>query len=423
MLMVLLSAAAGSAAIGQALPAGSADVRMAHWREDLLVLTATLSAKGHTVSVKQGITTRGQMDFDKLYPHFQADIDALSGGIPQLSDGEIVLRLMRIIASAKVDHNQVDDPIGLGFFARLPLTFEWFAEGLAVVNASKEYEAALGALVLKIGEKTPEQVLTDLTPYISHENDFGLRKRSLPLLRCRIILEEIRVVNSDGLVALTLQRPDGTTCSLKAKTIDPLVSQISMSAGLHIPALLWESRPDERYYWYRRLEDGSLYVQYNVCMNDPKLRFSDFATKVLADVDSHSVKRVVIDLRRNGGGDSRVIGPLKNGLHGRLNKLGHVYVLTGPGTASSAMDNAIELRRSLRATLVGEPTSEKPSGYGEVKIVTLPNSKLKISYSTDWSGSKTDPRDALAPDVLVPRKLLDALAGRDAALEAVLSMQ
>src|ERR1051326_820448 len=146
------------------------------------------------------------MDFDKLYPHFQADIDALSGGIPQLSDGEIVLRLMRIIARAKVDHNQVDDPIALGFFARLPLTFEWFAEGLAVVNASKEYEAALGALVLKIGEKTPEQVLTDLTPYISHENDFGLRKRSPPLLRCRIILEEIGVVNSDGLVALTLQR-------------------------------------------------------------------------------------------------------------------------------------------------------------------------------------------------------------------------
>jgi C-terminal processing protease CtpA/Prc len=152
------------------------------------------------------------------------------------------------------------------------------------------------------------------------------------------------------------------------------------------------------------------------------LRFSDFAGRVLADVDAHPVKRVVIDMRENGGGDSRIIRPLKDGLEARLGKIGHVYVLIGPVTFSAGTDNAIELQSSLHATLVGEATGGKPSSYGEVKYVTLPNSKLIVQYTTKWFGSRKDSEPAaLEPDVPVPLKLADALSGRDPALEAALS--
>jgi hypothetical protein len=43
---------------------------------------------------------------------------------------------------------------------------------------------------------------------------------------------------------------------------------------------------------------------------------------------------------------------------------------------------AIEFRSDLHATLVGEATGEKLNGYGEVKVLTLPNSGLKMQYST-----------------------------------------
>jgi hypothetical protein len=69
-----------------------------------------------------------------------------------------------------------------------------------------------------------------------------------------------------------------------------------------------------------------------------------------------------VDLRFNPGGDSSVINPLTGGLKARAALRSKLYVLIGPGTASSAQDAAIQLRRDLHATLVGEPTREAPNG-------------------------------------------------------------
>ena len=148
---------------------------------------------------------------------------------------------------------------------------------------------------------------------------------------------------------------------------------------------LQQSQPDRKYYWHQYLRDsGTLYVQYDICKNDPQLSFNDFAKQVLADADANKPSQVVIDLRKNGGGDSRVIRPLKSGLAERHVK---VFVLIGPNTFSSGTDNAIELRHDLHATLVGEPTGGKPSSYGEVMTITLPSSKLVVRYTTKWFGS------------------------------------
>jgi hypothetical protein len=414
----LLLTFAASIAIAQK---DSPEERAAHWREDLRVLTAAFSAKGTTVDFERGITSRGQKDFEKLYPHFAADMEALDADLPKLSDGEVVLRLMKIIASAKVAHNLVQQPVGLGFFQRLPLSLVWYSDGLAIMGASEEYMAAQGARVLKIGDKTPDQVVANLSPYIAHENDIWLRANAVELVRPRIVLQHIGLADADGQVTLTLQKSDGSVVQMRVKTADPRIKRIPATEALQLPTPLFRSRPNE-FYWHRYLEDSAtLYVQYNQCANDPKLKFSDFAAKVLADADSHPVKRVVIDMRGNSGGDSRVIRPLKIGLNARRGKVGPVYVLIGPGTFSSGTDNAIELHKDLHATLVGEPTGGKPSSYGEVKYVTLPNSKLKVQFTSKWFGSEKDSEPtALVPDLSAPRTIADALAGRDPALEAAL---
>ena len=218
---------------------------------------------------------------------------------------------------------------------------------------------------------------------------------------------------------MTLEKPDGAPFTLSVAPADPRVKTETVAEGLHVAPPLFLGHPGE-YYWYQYLSDSqTLYIQYNACANDPKLRFSDFAKQALAEADAHPVKRVVIDLRGNGGGDSRVIGPLKSGLAARLQAIGHVYVLIGPLTFSSAVDNASELRHSLQATLVGEKAGET-RGYGEVKFLTLPNSKLVVQYTTKFSEPGKE-SGALAPDVEAPRKLADSLAGRDPALEAAIA--
>jgi hypothetical protein len=405
-------------AAGQSVADSPAE-REAHWREDLQVLLSTLSAKGTAVDFKRGISSRGQKDYDKLYPHLASDLKELDSEIARLSDGQIVLRLMRLIAAPNVAHNSIQMPVGTGFFARLPLEFRWFSDGLAVVAASEEYTAALGAHVRQFGSKAPEEVLTALSPYIPHENEAWLRFVSTGFMRPRILLEQAGVTDANGEVELTLQKPGSAPFTLTVKAGDSRVKRATLQEVLQPPVPLYRSQPG-KLYWHRYVEDSAtLFIQYSACVNDPKYPFSDFSKMVLADADAHRVKRVVLDLRANGGGDSRIINPLFSGLEQRRNRLGPVYVLIGTNTFSSGADNAEELRRRLHATLAGEPTGGKPSSYGEVKTVTLPNSKVVVRYTSKWFGSHKDSEpEALMPDLRIGYTLEDEFAGRDPVLAA-----
>jgi len=179
------------------------------------------------------------------------------------------------------------------------------------------------------------------------------------------------------------------------------------------------------------LEDSqTLYIQYNQCENDPKLSFKDFTKQVLGEADSHTLKRVVLDLRFNGGGDSSIIDPLQAGLAARSKSIGHLYVLIGPWTFSSAMLNALDLQKgittyghhsNLKATLVGEPTGDGWNTYGDIKQFVLPNSKIDVYYTTKFIGNPKAAPLTPEPDISAPRTLASDLAGRDPALEAAIA--
>jgi hypothetical protein len=96
-------------------------------------------------------------------------------------------------------------------------------------------------------------------------------------------------------------------------------------------------------------------------------------------------------------------------------------VLIGPRTASSALLNAIQLRRSTAAILVGQPTGHKPNAYGEIKTFELPNCGLPVSYSTKLFQTVEGDPPALMPDIHVAVSSVDYFAGHDPVLEAVLA--
>ncbi len=415
---VLLAGAVLVAAQDAETPA----VREAHWRADMEFLLAKLSASGKTMDFTRGISSRGQKDFGKLYPHLATDLNLLEEQAGSLSDGQIVLRLMRLIAAANVAHNSVQMPVAVGFFSRLPLGFQWFSDGLAVVSASEEYRPALGAYVRQFGNKTAEEMLAALAPYISHENESWLKSMSREFMRPRVALEEAGVMSAGGDVALTLQKPGSAPYVLAVTPRDSRVARVTLEEALRRPVALFRSQPG-KLYWHRYLADSAtLFIQYNACVNDPKLPFAEFVKLAMADADAHAVKRVAIDLRANGGGNSQVIRPLVSALERRRGRLGPVYALIGANTFSSAVDNAEELQHSLGAILAGEPAGGKPSSYGEVKTCTLPFSKLVVRYTSKWFGSHdaSEP-ETLAPTLRVGYTLEDELAGRDPVLAAVIA--
>jgi hypothetical protein len=73
----------------------------------------------------------------------------------------------------------------------------------------------------------------------------------------------------------------------------------------------------ERYYWFEYLPDyKTIYLAYNLCANDPNKPFHAFVKEVFAVADAQSTHKFIIDLRRNGGGNSSVI----RGLYAELKK-------------------------------------------------------------------------------------------------------
>jgi hypothetical protein len=412
------------AAAAQSSQISPAD-REIHWRQDLQFFVEHF-VNGHCTladlfhSPLTAFQPCHQADFAKLYPQpaFDNEIHAIEESIRSLTDSQIALRLARLVASAHIGHTYVSLPaLKLGF-RPLPVTFHWFADGLTILSTTPEHTAALGAHVLKIGPLTADQALAAVAPYISYENQTYLRVSSPSYLNKMALLREIGAVGGGNTVTLTLAKAGGEPFTLSLKPREPNLKDVSAIDELHVPESLARKHPKAS-YWYEYLPDSrALYIQYNRCTNDPEKSMGDFARELFAATAGHPVDRAIVDLRFNGGGDSRVIGPLKTGLHSRHYP---VFVLIGAATFSSAQDNAIEMRRQLNATLVGESTGEKLNSYGEVRQLKLPNSDLRIQYSTEFFRMQKDSdADALYPDIPAPLALADFLAGHDPALDAAL---
>jgi hypothetical protein len=406
---VLLFALATALFCQVAGPATNPTNRATQWEEDLQLFAKQFPAS--------------HIDFPKLYPPaaFEGEITALRGNIASLTDAEITLRLMKLVASAHVAHTYVGTP-RLQPFHRLPLSLTWFSDGLAVVGASSEYAAAIGKHVVRIGSKTPEQLLPLVAPYVSYEADTGLRTGVTDRLATLEILQLAGAAGADGRADFTVAKPGGEPFTVTVAPSDPATWKIQgLYDTLHIQEPLFRKNSD-RFYWYEYMADAkALYIQYRSCQNDPKQPFADFARELVAFADSHPVERVIVDLRFNGGGNSSIMQPLTDGLKSRHALRSKVVALIGPGTFSSAVINARNLQTELHAKLIGEPAGEKLNSYGEVRSFQLPNSHLRVQYSTKFFRlARNGDESVFQPDVTIGRTLADVLASRDPVLDAAL---
>jgi len=377
------------------------------WRNDLDVFSRTLKSGQEAFAQRNDVGA------------FDAEIAALKRDANVLSDAEITLRLMKLVARIHDGHSHVNLPL-FAPFRRLPLTLEWYGDELAVTGAAPADADALGLRVTRIGPLTPEQALAAAAPYIASENESGLRAESPGYLTTVELLQALGAADVSGLVTFTFARPDGTRLERAIAPGNPLRWSIVDALAAHdAPVSVSRRHREQRYYWFEYLPEArAIYVQYNRCENDPARPFRAFAQSVMEAADIQRANRWVVDLRQNGGGSTAVVRPLLESL-GRARR-GPVFVLIGGHTFSAAVGPALDLRDRAHATLVGEPTGGRPNGYGNAKTVTLPHSGLRVQYSTRFFRSVPGNPAALEPDVRVTPSLADVLAGRDPVLEAAL---
>jgi hypothetical protein len=391
-------------------PAATRDER---WQQDIAYLASQLTVLHRNLFFNIDPAT------------FAAQAEALAAQAPQLSDAELVAGMAQLAAMIGDGHTNVDLRYSFPNRPLLPLQLGWYGDNLVVVAAPEAYRDAIGAQVARIGSASVAEALVALTPIIAHDNEQQLRNLSTDFLRMPDMLAAQGITPSTEQVRFQLVHADGRLVEFDVtpEGADAPIDYLRLYDVLPITPPLRTVGGDQ-IYWYRYLpEEQAIYLQYNRAADDPNLPFAEFNRELFVFIDAHPVERMVIDLRFNGGGASSVIRPLVEALrtHPTLSRPGSVSVLIGSRTFSSAMMNAIELQERAGAILVGTPTGGRPNGYGETRSFILPNSGLRVQYSTRFFRNLPgNDSSSLEPDILAPITWADLLAGVDPTVERAL---
>lgn len=384
--------------------------RNAKWKKDLSYLQEALPKK-HV-----------NLFFKTNEEKFNNDINALKNSVDTLNDDEIVDGIYKIMASIGDTHTRAYKKSSKLY----PVQFYCFKEGIYLINTTSQYKEALYSKLVKINGVDIEKVKQGIIPLIVAENEAMIKKSIPNYLSNPEILHGIKVVSDTEKAVFTFENDKRETFDINIKSIDRGKGDKLIVNELHDTSYpLYMQKPNSN-YWYKYLDkEKTLYFKYNKCEQDEDEnaeKIEDFIDKLLKFLDNHPVDKFVIDMRDNGGGNDKYILPIIDKLkNNKINNKNNLFVIVGRNTFSAAMMDAVFLREQTNATFVGEPTSAKPNHYGATRNFVLPNSKIKIQYSTQFNKNSEDDSNTFMPDKVIEISIKDYLNKKDPVLDYILN--
>jgi hypothetical protein len=347
---------------------------------------------------------------------FHCAADDLAAQAPRLTRNQLIVGVMRLTAmlGARDGHSGLFpiQPAHASSLHAYPLRLYRFPEGLYVIRA---LDASLvGAKVTAIGGVPVEDVEASVRTLVPGDNDWS-RLDNLPYF---LVVAEVL----DGLgIAPTweLQLREGSR---------RLVSPAPVSVGRWISALggrWWQVarraplylRLSQIPYGLSKIDRGrALYVSYNQTTDPGRV-----PQRLVRLARSKRVRRIVVDVRLNGGGNNTTYFGLIQALRDRrINRPGKLAVLIGRRTFSAAGNFAADVDRRTRARFFGEPTGGAPSQWGDHAPIPLPSLSVTAATAVEYIGDPNDTRTSTQPNVPVQVRAADFFAGRDPVLSAAL---
>ncbi|HEV2890546.1 MAG TPA: hypothetical protein VGX28_09230 [Frankiaceae bacterium] len=306
-----------------------------------------------------------------------------------------------------------DQPPGVGVW---PLRLYAFADGWYVVDAR---DASLrGARLLAIGGTPVEDVAAALAPMVPRDNPHSLRARLASYVVVPAFLRGAGL--RDG--PLTVVDAGGVTRDVTPPLVTP--GEYAALAGLDVPQIpLGLPRPAyapaDAPWWHVRRGDALVVGFERVVGETPEGRtLRRFADRVRADVAARRPRVVVVDVRRNPGGDDHTALPLVTLLRELRSSGIAVRVLVSRATYSAAPLVLARLRGAVR--FYGEPTGGGSSAFGNPSSQALPHSGIVFHVAGAAADAEGPPFAAIEPDVPVGVTWRDWRNGVDAVLDAAL---
>ena len=385
------------------------------WRYDLDVFARRMEQVHYNLYVK---TPREE---------FAKAVADLKASVPSLQDHEIIVALQQIVAAVGDGHTVVRSPReGKIAFRRYPLVLNEYTDGVFVQLAAPQLASAVGAKVIGIGSASVQEAYDAVAQICSVDNAMGVKASVPRYFVVPEILHALGLIEDMENAPLKLEKPNGEqfTVYLKPGPLGPIDQLVKARDGADAPTPRWLKTQDEN-YWYEYVEEEKLvYFQYNAVRNKADDPIWLFTKKLFEFIEANPVEYLVIDMRRNGGGNNFLNEPIVHGLIkcGKINKDGHLFVIAGRYTFSAAMNCAADIEYHTKAMFVGEPTGSSPNFIGESTVITLPWSDLQVSCSSlYWQRSVAmDDRTWIAPDLPAELSSEDYRTNRDPALEAIL---
>jgi len=384
---------------------------------------------------------------------FEAKVEEVRVGLATIDEEHVIAGVMQAVAEARNGHTGAYPARGDARYGRVPMRLWYFADGIYVVKARPEQAHLLGAKLTAIGGHDIADVIERVGTLAYGNRSW---KKYIPTVRLSVpaLLYGVDVsstvdraeygfVKADGSAVrepLTAEAPDGKDyehlsiwdLAPKSQTKDGEWKYAFSDTSERAPLYL---REPNRTLWYEYLKKSkTFYIQYNASYFMQSDDRHALITGMLEGIEKERPKRVIVDLRLNGGGDlSQMRGAFNRMLREEaLQKPGSLFVITGQSTFSAGLFHAANLKQQ-GATVVGDLVGDDIDFWAEGGgALELPNSKMRIGAATGFhSYAKIEhPEwkdklyldlsiDTLEPDVPVGMTFADYVRGRDPLLAAI----
>lgn len=357
--------------------------------------------------------------------------------------------MIQLVASLNDGHTQLQPTTDTAFAAWYPIRFYQFPSGLYVTATDWAHAALLGRRVLRIGRLSAEDAVHRAQSVIGADNEWG-RQENLFALSNAALLRGLDVVDRADSLTIEVATTRGTErATLRAVhtgdasfdggargemfppfrggTVDWITAfgaRAPLDYRKHDPALPLHLR--YRFYFFMEPipAAAALYAQINFLQENDTLRFADFTDSLMASLDRHPVRRLVIDLRYNSGGNGALVPRLARAFIQRASSRpwGQLYILTGRKTFSAAILLAGALLDAVPdAVIAGEPAGAGLNHFGDPMSFDLAGG-LRLDVSTIWHqlARSDDVRPYIPVNLPAPMDAADYFAGRDPVLSLVL---
>lgn len=376
---------------------------------------------------------------------YNDEIDQLIHVSEKISSDAMFIKIEQLIAKVGDSHT------GTNYTSKitkkyLPMVLYQYEEGIFIVGASEDEKEILGNKIIGFNGFALSRIIDSLKTVFVAENESIINARIPGLLVNYTLLNHFGFATNEK---ITVQSENyyGIPTEFKIK---PVSTNDSDEIDFNFVRFSSKKikRPSTRAIFSHKYinQDSTLYILYNKCTGredqqmsviadsmqlshsclnssntaaKPLPYFRNFRDSVLVTIRSKPLKKLVIDLSRNTGGNpsqgTRMFEKIAE-LTKSNNDL-KVYVIVGRSTFSAGIIHALELKRLFNATIIGEPTAGKPNFYGGIDSRYLPGSCLRVTFSRYYRSMIKEMSDqepsTLIPDVIFPLKFQDVVSGHD----------